>query len=240
MGVAVGFSSGWQTFRKRPVMETTATRPVTDPEITRTDSDICLCTRLLAEYANDRDRAGFDEFELVARPFLLRRARYEISRLGQGLDEAEIVQEVLLNLYRYAHTFRPDVPHAFSTWAARIVRNVVLRFLRRRRSLPTVSLEDLGTTDLSDSGSPEPIKFLIEDEETRELNESFRTYLWAYFGAFRGLTDLQQRVLEKVAFEGQTYRETAAELGMRVEAVKMVIYRARRRLAAEMEKAAAG
>ena len=39
---------------------------------------------------------------------------------------------------------------------------------------------------------------------------------------------------------GRSYRDIADELGMRVEAVKMVVYRARKRLGRDLERAAVG
>lgn len=221
-------------------MEKTRGVPQEKPQAASACSAIHRCTRLLADYAKHRDPAVFDEVARLAGPFLERRASFEIARIGLSVDPAEVVQEALLNLFRYAHTFRPLVPHAFSTWASRVVRNVALRFLRSTKKLAAVSLEDIGGLELLDRSSPEPIHFLIDREEREELGARFRCYLRAYYGAFQGLTLLQQNVLERVAIHGSSYGEVADQLGMRVEAVKMVVYRARRRLAAEMERAAAG
>ncbi|MDP6423892.1 MAG: RNA polymerase sigma factor [Planctomycetota bacterium] len=198
------------------------------------------CTELLANFQHTADPSDFDELARVAGPFLQRRARFELSRCGSTIDDAEVVQEALLNLYRYAHTFRPRVPHAFSSWAARVVRNVVLRCLRRRRTVATVSLEELEGVDLPDATSHEPIRRLVDDEDRIELRRSLSVYLQFYFMAYLGLTELQRVVLHQVEISGRNYRQIASELGMRVEAVKMVVYRARKRLNANMQRAAAG
>lgn len=206
----------------------------------RPDQTASRCTELLASFARSGDRTGFDDLARLAGPFLRRRALYELSRCGLQLDEAEVVQEALLNLYRYAHTFRPKVTHAFTTWAARIVRNVVLRYLRKQRGLATVSFDELEGVDLPDGAMCDPCKRLVYDEDRRELASSFSLYLQVYFGAYQGLTDLQRRVLHRVEIQGRNYRDVAGELDMRVEAVKMVVYRARKRLSADMQRAAAG
>ncbi len=198
------------------------------------------CTELLAGFAESRDPVGFDELARVALPFLRRRARYELARCGLNIDENEVVQEALLNLYRYAHTFRPKVAHAFSTWTSRVVRNVVLRYLRKRRRLPTISLDELEGVELSDAGTKGPFRRLADDEERTALRSSFSLWLRVYFGAYQGLTELQQRVLHRVEVLGWNYRAVGTEFGMRVEAVKMVVYRARKRLQADMQRAAAG
>ncbi|MFQ5504356.1 MAG: RNA polymerase sigma factor [Planctomycetota bacterium] len=221
-------------------METIEEAPAQEERPARTGSAINRCTQLLADYAERRDPQDFDQLARLAGPFLETRASFEIARIGLNVGEGEVVQEALLNVFRYAHTFRPLVPHAFSTWAARIVRNVALRFLRGGRTLATISLGDVGGQELLDRRSPEPIHFLIDREEREELSSRLRCYLRAYYGAFRGLTGLQRDVLERIAIQGSSYRDVADQRGMRVEAVKMVIYRARRRLAAEMARAAAG
>ena len=120
------------------------------------------------------------------------------------------------------------------------MRNVVLRCLRRRRTVATVSLEELEGVDLPDATSHEPIRRLVDDEDRIELRRSLSVYLQFYFMAYLGLTELQRVVLHQVEISGRNYRQIASELGMRVEAVKMVVYRARKRLNANMQRAAAG
>ena len=51
---------------------------------------------------------------------------------------------------------------------------------------------------------------------------------------------MQRKILHFVEVEGCKYREVGEKLDMRVEAVKMVVFRARRRIASDMEKVAAG
>ena len=196
------------------------------------------CTELLSEFAKSRETRVFDELGVLAKPFLMRRASVEIGRFGLVIDEGEIVQETLLNLFRYARSFRPRVPHAFTTWTSRIVRNVVLRLLKKRRNRCTISLDDVVGFDLVDPKHTDPLRRLVEQEETLELLDRFTLYLRFYFGSYQNLTLLQQRVMHRVAIEGQNYRQVAGALDMRVEAVKMVVFRARRRIAADMARMA--
>ncbi len=194
------------------------------------------CTTLLADFAASQDPQRFNELAELADPFLRRRAGIELLRVGASIDEQEVVQETLLNIYRYAHTFRPNVPHAFSTWACTVVRNVVLRFLRRRKSWRVVSLEELQGFDVSDETLTDPARGLLEEEERSALSRCFSLYLLAYYEAFKKLTNLQKRILHLVEIDGFKYREIGEQLGMRVEAVKMVVFRARRRLMSEMAR----
>lgn len=226
-------SGAWQSIRIASHMSSDEQRQRPDPVAVK-------CTELLERFARSGDRQGFEELAELAGPFLLRRASFELARCGSSIDENEVVQEALLNLFRYAHTFRPRVSHAFATWASRIVRNVVLRCLRKKRTLPTVSFDELDSIDVPDRSTGEPFRRLVEAEDRRELASSLSLYLRVYFGAYQGLTDLQRRILHRVEIQGRNYRDVSHELGMRVEAVKMVVYRARKRLTADMQRAAAG
>lgn len=198
--------------------------------------EIHRCTELLARYALGGDRLIFDEMARTAGPFLERRAALEVGRLSPDLDPGEVVQETLLNLYRYGKGFRPEVPYAFSTWVGRILRNVVLRMMKNKRRIPTISLQDLAGLEVVDSENRGPMLQAVEVEQREELGRDFRTLLHLYFGSYQGLTDLQRNVLDRVAMQGKNYREVAECLGMRVEAVKMVAFRARRRMSSDLQK----
>jgi DNA-directed RNA polymerase specialized sigma24 family protein len=54
--------------------------------------------------------------------------------------------------------------------------------------------------------------------------------LQAYLVAFRQLKTRERYVLEAVEVEGRRYAEVAHELGIRHEALKMVVFRARKRI----------
>jgi RNA polymerase sigma factor (sigma-70 family) len=208
---------------------------------TRTPDPVAgRCTALLASYVASGDRSRFDELALLATPGLRRRAATLMARFGLRADESDIVQETLLNVFRYARTFRPSVDHAFSTWSARIVRNVVLRQLRRQRQRPTISLDALDGFDVAARPGADPALVLAEAEDRAEMVRGFRLWLQVYLCSYQTLTDLQKRVLHCVEVLGYTYREVGCELGMRVDAVKMVVYRARKRLSADVTRAAAG
>ncbi len=198
--------------------------------------EIHRCTDLLARYACGGEKQVFDEMAETAGPFLHRRASLEVGRLSPDLDPDEVVQETLLNLYRYGKGFRPRVPYAFSTWVSRILRNVVLRMMKKKRRAPTISLQDLAGLEIVDSPRSGPLRQALEVEQRSELGRDYCTLLQLYLGSYRGLTDLQQSVLDRVAMQGKNYREVAECLGMRVDAVKMVAFRARRRMASDMAK----
>ena len=206
----------------------------------KAEVDLRRCTELLKDFAATRQPRLFERLAELAEPHLRRRASFELARLGQVADESEVVQDTLLNVFRYAHTFQPTVAHAFATWSARIVRNVVLRHLRTQKRVPTLSLEDCGGAGAFAGASRcDPHVHLEEDEERAQLRQSFSLWLQVYVAAYAQLTELQRRILHSVEVEGRKYRDVAEQLGMRAEAVKMVVFRGRRRILQLMERAAA-
>ena len=69
-------------------------------------------------------------------------------RMTRDVAEAEdLVQEAFMQVFRNLNSFRGD--SAFSTWLHRIAVNTVLMKMRRRKSLPVLSLDEPAST-----GSP--------------------------------------------------------------------------------------
>ncbi|MCA8968896.1 MAG: sigma-70 family RNA polymerase sigma factor [Planctomycetes bacterium] len=193
----------------------------------------------MALFACTGDRRAFDELASLAGPFLNRRASAELTKRRLPLDPGEVVQEALLNIYRYAKSFRPTVPHAFATWSSRIVANVVLRMLRPRKKPRPLSIEDLDGVELRAPVRDDPVRRIGDAEERQALCASMTLWLQCYYVSYLGLTDLQKRILHRVEIVGESYSEIAADLGMRVEAVKMVVYRGRKKLQQDMDRLAA-
>lgn len=204
----------------------------------RQDAVLTQCTDLLAYFACTGDRRVFDELARLAGPFLERRAASELKKRRLKNDVSEIVQDALLNVFRYAKSFRPTVPHAFATWSSRIVTNVVLRTLRPRSKPSPLNYEDFEGFELEAPASSDPMWHINEQEERQALTRGMLLWLQLYYVAYLGLTDLQQRILHRVEVRGESYSEIAEQLGMRVEAVKMVVYRGRKKIQHDMERLA--
>ncbi len=193
----------------------------------------------MARFARSRSAADFERLACAALPFLDRCAAAVRARFASAPPADELVQETLLDLYRYAGSFRPRVPHAFEAWAGRILRNAAVRHCRRaagRRPLP------VDPSELEQRRAPggEPLLRLIDAEERRLLRGRFSLLLAMLLAAYLELTPLQRRVLHLVEIEGLSYLQVARRLGTTREAVKMVVYRARRAIVRRLARAAAG
>src|SRR5436190_18396858 len=105
-----------------------------------------LDERALVAEAQAGSRAAFEE--------LVRRHDRDVLRLALNLmkrpeDARDVYQEVFLKVYRNLHSFRSEC--SFYTWLYRIVTNVCLDHLRRRRSRPEDQSPEYATLSPDDS-----------------------------------------------------------------------------------------
>jgi RNA polymerase sigma-70 factor (ECF subfamily) len=138
--------------------------------------------------------------------------RLAFNLLRSSEDASDVYQEAFLRVYKNLHTFRFDC--SFHTWLYRIVTNVALSTVTRRREHATGDpLEPVGP-DLDPAGTV----------QTRER-------LGAVLAALRELTPEQRACYVLREVEGLTYDELAEVFGTSVQAVKSRLFRARTELA---------
>lgn len=216
----------------RSVEGTEATEESSSAEETR---DL-LHTRLMDLYRLHRSPGAFALlYDLNQRVFfctIYARAR----RYGCLVDAADVLQEVFLNIYRYPDRFKSEKPAAFRNWAYTIIRNTLLKSLRAHAR---TSSAELGVEDLSerrDVRARSPLRSAIQAESQVETQRSFALCLHLYLAMFNRLSAKERRALELVEVEDRSYRETADLLGIKVENLKMVIFRARKKIFRAMHK----
>ena len=165
-----------------------------------------------------RDEPGAFE-TLVAR--YQARVRGSVTRiLGRREHADDLAQETFLRLFRARHRYRPTA--RFETYLHRIVLNLCLNHIesqKRRRTLslgvPTLD-EDGPPADPPDPSPREPLAVLQRDERARLL----RT-------ALDELPETQRQAVLMARFENLSQAEIADVLGISVQAVKSLLWRAR-------------
>lgn len=164
-------------------------------------------------------------FERLVRQYDGGVLRLAMNMLRSEDDAYDIYQEAFLRVYRNLGTFRFDC--SFHTWLYRIVSNLCVDFLRRkrvRRTEPaTIESED-GAVDrlasIADSGvGSDPERSLL----SREIHERIQRVL-------DGLTARERMVFELRHFEGLRLKEIGETLGTTEEAAKNCLFRATRKL----------
>ncbi|HJO27634.1 MAG TPA: sigma-70 family RNA polymerase sigma factor [Planctomycetota bacterium] len=118
-----------------------------------------------------RAQAGEERaFELLVRRFERRAWRVARNMLPTDEDAQDIAQEAFLRVFRNLERF--DFKHEFSTWLYRIVTNLAIDFLRRRR--PAVSTSGLlgedDDLDLVDENAVSPSAGLEQVDTAREVH----------------------------------------------------------------------
>ncbi len=194
-------------------------------------ADDALATLVMGVYRATRDPEAFEALVGLRRDFLLRRIRFRMHQLGASLDADEVFQDVLVNVYRYPDRFDASRPGAFRAWVSTIVDNAIRRRFRKRVSAPELVLTpDDELCRAEDVRSLEPVEEALGREAEEQAAGAVGILLAAYWKAYASLNERERLVLHLVEVEGQRYAEIAARLGIRPEALKMVVFRARRRI----------
>jgi RNA polymerase sigma-70 factor (ECF subfamily) len=174
-------------------------------------------------------RGDEDAFERLVRSY-----DQSVLRIGMNLlrspDEArDVYQEAFLKVFRNLHTFRFDC--SFHTWLYRIVTNICLDHLRRRKvrkeESSVVETEE-GTLDrtarLEDegpAGNPE------RQLRNRQLGDRINAALAA-------LTPRERTVFELRHYEGLRLRAIGEMIGTSEEAAKNCLFRATQKMRASL------
>ncbi len=193
-------------------------------------------TRLMDAFKDTGDADVFALlFELNQQGFL-----YSIQnriRSYRGLLEAgDVLQEVFLNIYRYPHRFDGGKPEAFRHWTNTIIRNTVLKHLRS--SCRPVRFEYIGEelAARADDRVESPLHESMETEGIGEVRRAYVITLSMYLDAYTGLSRREQQALQLVEVEGLCYRDASAALSIKLENLKMLIFRARRKMYRTMRR----
>lgn len=189
-----------------------------------------LDERSLVTRAQGGDRAAFEE--------LVRRFDREVLRLALNLlrrpeDACDVYQESFLKVYRNLHRFRFEC--SFYTWLYRIVTNVCLDHLRRKRARP----EDQAPDSPFSAHEDAPSDFFERQREQRATLDPERQLLGAEIqsklaAAMNKLSPRERLVFEMKHYQGLKLRAIGDALGTTEETVKNSLFRATRKLRGEL------
>ena len=72
-------------------------------------------------------------------------------------------------------------------------------------------------------------------EAFEHVSAAFRVFLSLYLVAYQNLSERERFVLQMVEVKGMRYREAAEQMGVRLENLKMIVCRARKKLLRTIE-----
>jgi RNA polymerase sigma-70 factor (ECF subfamily) len=152
------------------------------------------------------DNAAYDRLLRSVAPVLRAAARRGLARAGQPVDQSEdIVQETLLAIHLKRHTWDVDAP--FAPWLFAIARNKLIDALRRRGRRVFVNIDDFAET--------------IPGEPAAETAPAHEVA-----AQLQALPARQRQVLQSIAVDAVSIKETAAKLAMTEGAVRVALHRA--------------
>jgi RNA polymerase sigma-70 factor (ECF subfamily) len=179
--------------------------------------------RDLVQAARDGDIVAFEE--LVTRN---ERRIYALARriTGSEEDAQDVTQQTFLSAIKGLAGFRGG--SAFSTWLTTIAANAALKVVRKRRGLPTTSLDEATEPD-ADGRIPHP-EFIADWREAPDRLAQQADTRRVLDAAIGELDPGHRAVFMLRDVEGLSVKETAKALRLSEVNVKVKLLRARLRL----------
>jgi len=170
-------------------------------------------------------RGDQDAFEQLVRAYDQSVLRTAMNLLRSPEDARDVYQEAFLRVYRNIHTFRFDC--SFHTWLYRIVTNICLDHLRKRK----VRREESAVVDTAE-GAVDRMDTFEEDSahadpERRMWNRQLGDRIDAALG---DLTPRERMVFELRHYQGLRLRAIGDMLGTSEEAAKNCLFRATQKM----------
>jgi RNA polymerase sigma-70 factor (ECF subfamily) len=174
-------------------------------------------------------RGDQDAFEQLVRAYDQSVLRLAVNLLRSQEDARDAFQEAFLRVYRSIDSFRFDC--SFHTWLYRIVTNICLDYLRKRK----VRKEEPAVVD-----TPEGPMDRMNDFEEEAAHADPERNLWnrqlgqRIEGALESLTPRERMVFELRHYQGLRLRNIGEILGTSEEAAKNCLFRATQKMRMEL------
>jgi RNA polymerase sigma-70 factor, ECF subfamily len=162
------------------------------------------------------DEGAYQRLLRGVTPVLRALARRGLARAGQPVDQSEdIVQDILLAVHLKRHTWDANAP--FAPWLFAIARNKLIDALRRRGRRVFVNIDDFAETLAGESASEAP--------SAREVATQLEQ-----------LPLRQREVLQSIAVDSTSIKDTAQKLAMSEGAVRVALHRGLASLTARLRE----
>jgi RNA polymerase sigma-70 factor (ECF subfamily) len=201
--------------------------PEPSEDAARADPEVAL-SRAEDHQLLRRAQAGDERaFEALVRKHQARAWRAARNLVGNDEDAADLAQEAFVRVFRNLSSF--DFQHGFTTWLYRIVTNLAIDHLRRRRPVWSTAAqgEDEGEQDLLDGRVASPAEGLERAELAREVR-----------ACMDSLAPHFQSVLMLREIEGLPCNQIAEIVGATHVTVRWRLHRGRKLFQEEWERRA--
>src|SRR5260370_21652403 len=162
------------------------------------------------------DSAAYHRLLKAVTPVLRAAARRGLARAGQPVHQSEdIVQDILLAVHLKRHTWDANAP--FAPWLFAIARNKLIDALRRRGRRIFVNIDDFAETL--------PGEAMAEAASAGEIAAQLQS-----------LPARQRDVLQAIAVDSASIKDTAAKFAMSEGAVRVALHRGLASLTAKLRE----
>jgi RNA polymerase sigma-70 factor (ECF subfamily) len=187
--------------------------------------------RQLIARAQAGDRSAF---EILVHRYDRDVLRLILNVLHNPEDARDVYQEAFLKIYRNLHRFRTE--SSFYTWVYRIVTNACLDHIRRRRSRP----EDQAP-EVNASGHSEGAVDFFDRQHESNTRDPERQVLGQEIGrqievALASLSPRERLIFDMKHHQGLKLKVIGEALGTTEETVKNSLFRATRKLRAQLQE----
>ncbi len=170
-------------------------------------------------------RGDQDAFEQLVRTYDQSVLRLAINLLRSPEDARDVYQEAFLRVYRNLHSFRFDC--SFHTWLYRIVTNICLDQLRKRK----VRREESAVVETADGPVDRMDGFEEEGVDANPERTMWNSELRGKIElALEDLTPRERMVFELRHYQGLRLRNIGEILGTSEEAAKNCLFRATQKM----------
>ncbi len=178
---------------------------------------------LILRLSDQRDVVAWDHFVAIYEPLIYRLAR---SKGLQEADARDVVQEVLIVVSRAVERWEPDPERGrFRDWLFTIARNLVIKFLTRKKYRPIGS---------GDSAINELLKSQVDpganESATFDLEYRREVFLWAAEQVRDQVKESTFSAFWMTSVDGRAIAEVASTLSLSTGAVHIARSRVRGRL----------
>jgi RNA polymerase sigma-70 factor (ECF subfamily) len=183
-----------------------------------------------AEFIREAQKGSRPAFDALVRRYDQPVLRLALHMLGSEQDAQDVHQEAFIKAYRHLGNFRFEC--SFYTWMYRIVTNLCLDQLRRRKS----RRED-SSTMIDASGEEHDLLANLSDDRAmanpaRELER--KQLATSIAAALDTLTPRERMVFELKHYQGLRLRTIGEMLNTTEETAKNTLFRATRKLRAKL------
>lgn len=187
------------------------------------DPDAQLMLRVRADDA--------EAFEELVRRYQNRLLAIFQNMLGSREQAEDLVQEVFLRIFRARQSYTPDAK--FSTWLFTIAHNVAKNAKRTKARRREVSVAGEESGPMSANPLEQMAQAASGQMPTRQLDHLERAEMVKL--AMETLNERQRLAVLLSKFEGMSYADIGAAMGLSTPAIKSLLTRARSNLRVVLE-----